>query len=360
MPRALTLKYGGILLAFVMAACAPHEQTAIAPPAPGTTTQQVWAVKFRPVQAALKGDRTAPRPDEMGFEQHAVSIPPDHVPGQIEWPRARPDARRDFVTLSNRDIADLPGFAAQVAAADTGGTGETVLFVHGYNTRHGEALYMTAQIAHDFALPSPSAVFSWPSSGISAGYLYDRDSVLISRDHLEQVILALSKPKGRKLVLIGHSMGNLLVMETLRQMEIAGTLDVENDISALILMAPDIDGELFYTQASRLRSLPEPSVIIAAKQDKALRLSAFLTGRSNRLGSQTDRSAVRDLPITVVDATDLGGRGPNHNIATSSPVAIAILRQLEDQRLPGKPGLPPLLDLGAMAQAAGLAPQTDR
>ncbi|MGC1495568.1 MAG: alpha/beta fold hydrolase [Sulfitobacter sp.] len=288
----------------------------------------------------------------MSFQKTIVSVPQAHQSGQIEWPKGKPDAATDFVTLSNQPYADMPTFVSQIAKHDQNNTQETMLFVHGFNVRHAEAVYQLAQISHDFEIPSQTVLFSWPSAGVPAGYLYDRDSILIARDQLENVIRALTRQSGRKVTLLGHSMGNLLIMETLRQIEIGGDFDVEKKIGALIMISPDIDGELFYTQASRLKQLPQPAIIIAARQDKALRLSALLTGRTNRLGSQTDRSSVRDLPFTVIDATDLGGRGPNHDIALTSPAAISVLKNLDQRLLPGENQLPPLIDLGGLVRNA--------
>lgn len=284
----------------------------------------------------------------MSFEKTTVSVPQSHQPGQIEWPKRIPDATTDFVSLATQPYANINIFASQITKSDINNTHEVLLFVHGFNVRHGEAVYQLAQISHDFEIPSQTMLFSWPSAGVPSGYLFDRDSVLIARDQLETVIRALTEKTGRKVILMGHSMGNLLIMETLRQIEISGNFDLRKKIAALIMVSPDIDGELFYTQASRLKQIPQPAIIIAARQDKALRLSALLTGRTNRLGSQTDRSAVRDLPITVVDATDLGGHGRNHDIALTSPAAISLLKKLDTRLLPGDTKLPPLLNLGGL------------
>lgn len=287
----------------------------------------------------------------MSFIKTTVSVPQTHQPGQIEWPKGKPDATTDFVTLSSQPTRNLSRFATQIAQADTRQTNETMLFVHGYNVRHGEAVYQLAQINYDFEIESPTVLFSWPSAGVSAGYLYDRDSALIARDQLEALIRALTRQPGHKVVLMGHSMGNLLIMETLRQIEIAGDFDTKAKIGGLIMVSPDIDGELFYTQASRLQEIPQPAIIIAARQDRALRLSALLTGRTNRLGSQTDLSAVRDLPFTVIDATRLGGRGVNHDIALTSPSAISVLKKLDDRLLPRDRELPPFLDLSRLVES---------
>ena len=178
-------------------------------------------------------------------------------------------------------------------------------------------------------------LFSWPSAGVTAGYVYDRDSALIARDHLESLLLELSKGN-RKIILAGHSMGSYLIMETLRQAALKRSFDIAAEIDALVLMAPDIDGELFRSQVGELGQLPDPFILMVAKQDRALRISSLLTGRRPRLGAQTDRSVVGDLPISVVDVSDFSdGSNFDHKIVTTSPEAIAIIRRLSKEAAPG-------------------------
>lgn len=318
-----------ILVALIgLIACAPRGEIGYAQPDAQSTVHDIWVAKFRATQPPSDGQRLPPRPDKMTFERYDVAVPPTHQTGQIEWPDGAPVARTDFVTVGSDTFGSPQQFARQVARADTARTGTTMLFVHGYNYTHGEAVYQMAQIAHDFDVPSPTVLFSWPSASTPQGYLYDRDSVLISRDQLEQVIISLTREPGRKIEILAHSMGSFLVMETLRQIEISGSVDIGQKIAGLFMVSPDIDGELFYTQASRIKTLPTNTAILAAEQDRALRLAALLTGRTNRLGSETDRKAVKDLPVIVIDTSDLSTGGSSHNVPFTSPDAIAILKRL--------------------------------
>lgn len=339
-----------LVLVFALMACAPRGTLQYGAQHPSATIQKIWVANFRSTEPPREGQRSAPRPTELGFQMNAVSVPATHKTGQVEWPKRRraPNAATDFVTISTQVFPGIGAFASNIARSDRSGTAESVLFVHGYNVTHGEAVYQLAQVAHDFEITSPAVLFSWPSAGSPAGYIYDRDSALIARDQLEQVIVALTRKHGRKLIIMGHSMGNLLIMETLRQIEISGSVDIGEKIDALFMVSPDIDGELFRTQATRLRELPDPSVILAADQDRALRLSAFLTGRTNRLGSQTDRTAVGDLPISVVDVSSVGNGGLGHSVALTSPAAIAIIKTLNRQTAPGDAKVAPLVDLAKL------------
>lgn len=322
---------------------------ALVPQTDADTVREVWTVNFRSDIQTTNRD-APPRPDQPRYQKLGVSIPPTHQPGQVEWPDETPDIETDFVTVEQIGFAGPDQFAAAVARADTSSHNETLLFVHGYNTRHDEAVYQAAQIAEDFDFPIPMALFSWPSAGVTAGYVYDRDSTLISRDLLEQTIIDLSRQSNRKIVLMGHSMGSQLVMETLRQIELKGSLDIALHINAVILMAPDVDGELFRSQVESINRLPSPFILMVAEQDRALRISSLLTGFRPRLGAQTDRTIVGDLPISVIDVSGLStGSNFDHKIATTSPAAISIIRALNQDTPPGEDNIAELVVLSNLA-----------
>ncbi|MEM9393444.1 MAG: alpha/beta hydrolase [Pseudomonadota bacterium] len=323
-------------LTLLLLGCGPRGTIEMGAPVPEASVQDVYVARFRQETGQVRnfGERRA---GDIVFERASVSIPPTHEIGQVEWPSGTPDARTDFVTVGGEIYPDLASFTRAIAAADRSGEGETVLHIHGYNTTHGEAVYGTAQVAHDLSVPVPMVVFSWPSAAQTKGYVYDRDSALISRDRLEELIVTLARYPGRDLFLTAHSMGGYLLMETLRQIELSGRLDLHREISGVTLLAPDIDTELFRKQAERIGRLPEPFVVIVAKQDRALRFSGGLTGRGVRLGSLTETEELAGLGVTLVDVGTLSdGRRFDHNIANTSPAAIAIFRKVNEISPPGE------------------------
>ena len=326
------------LLAFLFCvACSERGSLSFGTPVPDATLHDIWVANFRATDDPLEGQQSPPRPERIRYEKYRVSVPPTHTPGLISWPDGPPDASTDFVTVAQDSFPSAAAFHDAVVHAERtvwDRPGEIMVFVHGYNTNHAEALYLMTQVRHDFQIPVPTVLFSWPSAEVTAGYLYDRDSVLIARDHLEKVLVDISR--NNRIVLMGHSMGNLLIMETLRQIELTGSMNIQDRIGALFMISPDIDGELFYTQANRLSALPQPSVILAAEKDRALRLSAFLTGRTDRLGSDVDRRAVGDLPITVIDVSAFSDGELEHKVALQSPAAIAVLNDLTGDQLPSE------------------------
>ncbi|MEM8957252.1 MAG: alpha/beta hydrolase [Pseudomonadota bacterium] len=323
------------LALLLLAACAPRGVIEGAAPSPSATIRDVYVARFRQETGQVR-NFGARRPGMLSFGRVSVSIPPTHQTGRIEWPRGTPNAQTDFVTIGGETYPDMASFASAVAASDRSGQNETVIHVHGYNTTHGEAVYGTAQVAHDMDVPVPMVVFSWPSAAQVKGYVYDRDSALISRDMLEELIVAFASDPDRKLFLTAHSMGGYLLMETLRQIALSGRVDLNRRINGVALLAPDIDTELFREQVERIGDLPEPFLVVVAEQDRALRFSSGLTGRGVRLGSLTNPEELSGLGVTLVDVSALSdGRRFDHNIASTSPAAIAIFRKLNEITPPG-------------------------
>ena len=214
---------------------------------------------------------------------------------------------------------------------------ETLVFVHGYNNTLSESMYRLAQIQTDFDIRMPAVLFSWPSAGDARGYIYDRDSILYSRDDLEAVLDSLTARPGEKVFLLAHSLGSHLVMEVLRQAALRGDQTLLNRISGVVLMSPDIDPDLFRRQAEAIGKLPKPFMIFISRQDRALSLAGFLTGKKPRLGVIDAPKQVEGLDVTVVDFTELAdGEGLNHFVPVTSPAAITVLNGLIAQS--GKPG----------------------
>ncbi len=265
------------------------------------------------------------RNSEVRFARMDISIPATHQLGRIEWPGyATPDPEKHFVVQNQALYNGENQFLADLNRQEN--HQDVFLFVHGFNVNNAEAVYRLAQVAHDYQARLPVIAFSWPSAGSAQGYAYDRDSVMFSRDGLEELLTLLANRK-RRVYLIAHSMGSQLVMETLRQMSISGNKQGIEQLEAVVLISPDIDEDVFKQQARRINPLPKPFTLMVSQRDKALGLAAFLTGKPNRLGSIPSAESLDGLPISVIDLSDVeGGDGAGHATAFTSPEAIEQLR----------------------------------
>lgn len=266
------------------------------------------------------------RNPQLRYGRIDISIPPTHVPGQIEWPGNRPpDPKQHFIARSGTRYVNQYAFLKDIPRHEDG---TVVLFVHGFNVNNAESIYRLAQIAHDYETETPVISFSWPSAGDARGYVYDRDSVIFARDDLETLLVGLARDN-RKAVILAHSMGGQLVMETLRQMSISGKGDALRPIAGVALISPDIDEDVFLRQANRITPFPEPFMLMVSQRDRALGLAALITGKPSRLGSIEDPSRLDGLPIEIIDLSDIeGGDRAGHSTAFTAPAAIRLLQDL--------------------------------
>lgn len=337
-----------LILAMALAACTPR----------GTLTFDSAAAQVGDVEEIFLATTRKPDPatggflnersETMTFASFSVSVPPDRELGQITWPReGQPaDPATEFVTVGRAIYETDADFRSRLARAIRNEDGEVTIFVHGYNNNFAEGLYRVAQLSSDLDLPGLTVHYAWPSRARAFGYVADRDSALISRKGLVALIEEVERAGARRVVLLAHSMGAQLMMESLMQISLAGRRDVMDRIGGIVLISPDIDVEVFRSQARSIGNLPQPFIIFTSATDPVLRLSARLTGQRDRLGTLTDLSRVEDLEVTVVDSTAFA-TGSGHFNAAESPALIRILDRMADveqafgRDAAGRPGLLP-------------------
>jgi esterase/lipase superfamily enzyme/Flp pilus assembly protein TadD len=162
--------------------------------------------------------------------------------------------------------------------------GKALIFLHGFNTSFSNALVRAAQIAYDLEFDGPVFVFSWPSKGGETtwdhvknvfNYTPDRTSAANARipfaQFLKQVLL-LSEP--RKTVVIAHSMGNRLLLETLRDAARTPLDGIAPNIGDIIFAAPDVPRSEFKTFMTELRDIGAVKTLYAVRTDRALKASS--------------------------------------------------------------------------------------
>ena len=316
-----------ICLSFAtLAGCAGGPKQFVSPNAQtgAADTQRIYLATDRVLAPDLSGTTT--RGGALSFAQYDITIPPDHQPGEVEFSATNPDPNTSFTVLDRRPVqslSDLAGYARGASGPLGRPIDSPVVFVHGFNTSMQDAVYRHAQIAHDYGLKGPQVTFAWPSIERPVGYVRDKDSILIARDHLEELLVELTR-ENPNVFIFGHSMGTQLVVETLRQLSITGQKDVLRRIGGVILISPDIDMDLFEAQHERIDPLPKPFVVMTSQHDYALRFSSLLTAQPERVGSAKDHARLAALDLLVLDLSGLPN-ARNHFLAATSPVVIEIV-----------------------------------
>lgn len=266
----------------------------------------------------------------LTYARFIVSVPPDHLPGAVEVAGRVPDPATDFVTRDRQILGSSAAFQRDVSRAlrqSPDARGEVIVFVHGFNNTLGDGIYRLAQMVNDMGTTGVPTHFSWPSAANPLGYVRDRDSALASRAAFITMLDDIARSGARRIVIVAHSMGSFLTLESLVWMAKSGGHPGFNRIGGVILLSPDIDVDLFQAQAAEIGTLPQPFVIFTNARDRALNLSARLTGEQNRLGTLTSPDDVANLEVTLIDVTALDDVGSSHLAAVSSPTMLRVLSQ---------------------------------
>ncbi len=318
------------LMMFLLVACVERGAIKIVPEARGMgEVATVFIGTTRGFDAADAGPFGKTRQPVLRYVRVDVSIPLVRKPGELNWPPKNrvADPLKQFVALDQQIYDDAPDFRKDLGralAARPTGERDAIIFIHGFNNTFAEGTYRLAQLGHDLKIGAVLVHYSWPSRGNALGYVYDRDSALFARDGLEELIDQVTKAGARHVTIVAHSMGAAVAMETLRQMRIGGKDATLSRINGVVLMSPDIDVDVFREAAHRVGKLPQPFLIFTSKKDRALALSARLTGQHDRVGNLADPAELGDLKVTLIDTTAFS-TGAGHFNVGNSPALLSIL-----------------------------------
>jgi len=219
---------------------------------------------------------------------------------------AQQNAARDFATVSaDQDI---------------------MLYVHGYRETFESAARSTLHLAQDIKFSGQIGLFAWPSSGSTLDYGYDRESALWSRLYFKEFLENLGQLKEvGDIHIVAHSMGTLLTLETLKDIQIDKNSAALSRIGAIVLASPDVDLDIFQQAVENLGKEAEKITVITAENDRALALSSILSG--GKRAGMVDRERLEKLGVRVADASEFGGRGFNHDLFLSNRDVVQVVRR---------------------------------
>lgn len=323
-----------LLLTLLVAACAGPQAhdllrpTSIAAPAGSiAATHEIFFATTRKQAAVPAQVYAGQRSDGIALGRISVSVPAIHKTGAVERPKGKVANPAKYFTAS--DLITYPGDDAFMAALRkdlAAHDGRALVFVHGYNNLFDDAVYRITQIVHDAGYDGTPILFSWASGGSTVDYVYDRDSVMSARDRLEKTLRMVTKAGARRVDIIAHSMGNLLTVETLRQMAMVGDRDLDGRLGDVILASPDIDVDVFKATMERYGKPKRPFVVMLSRDDRALTISQIIAGDRPRLGGYDDTEAIAKLGLLVVDLTDVSaGDRLNHAKFADNPVMVKLI-----------------------------------
>jgi esterase/lipase superfamily enzyme len=233
---------------------------------------------------------------------------------------------------------------------------QALVFVHGYNNLFDDALYRTAQIAYDLKYDGAPFLYSWPSGAGIAGYPYDSNSAQQAEQYFSQFLQMVLKETGAKNVsIIAHSMGNQLLLQTLRNLDRSNP-EVAR-INQIILAAPDVDRDGFQFLAGQIRGIGQGITMYASSNDVALGISRRFAGGVPRAGDVP--AGLGPIVVSGIDTIDVSALSTEYLSLNHSSYAekTGLLKDIE---LVLRTGVrPPEIRLPVLLRIKGTAGQGD-
>ena len=203
------------------------------------------------------------------------------------------------------------------------------VFVHGYNVGFDDALKRTAQIAHDLNFDGPAFLFSWPSRGRFMSYGYDQESAgLAVNDFIDFLDKVVIETKPKKIHLIAHSMGNMVLLPALEKINFSREMSARLPVGEIVLASPDVDKDRFAQMVRSIKGLKSTMTLYASTADRALWASRVLRDFVPRAGGGDEPVIVPG--VDTIDATDAGAGffALNHDVYAASPVIVTDMRRI--------------------------------
>jgi hypothetical protein len=249
------------------------------------------------------------RDTKLNLGTCSVSIPKSHRLAKIERPNWFAERlfgetpEKHFTILDSKILTQAQFVKLLKKRFAESSEDDSLLFIHGYNVKFNDAIFRTAQLGYDLNFQGVVTAFSWPSCGALEGYVADSENVRYSTPYLVdyiKLLLGCSK----RLHIIAHSMGNVVLCEALKQLheEKFGLLGAINQI---ILAAPDIDKDVFIQQIMPAIKRVPNITLYASDKDKALLVSKKIRAGYRRLGEGGNNILIAE-GLDSIDASDVG------------------------------------------------------
>ena len=237
-------------------------------------------------------------------------------------------------------VKEMPAaqFWEDVTVSNGQNKGNIVVYVHGYNIGFEKSCRRASIFQRNLNLHDRLILFSWPADGNVLNYTLDEADLTWSIYPLEQLLSKLVRRFGAgRIDVVGHSLGGRGVVNALSRMARHGPAPLINE---LVLIAPDMDSEIFGQLLPEIRPLIRRITLYASENDHALRLSREVHGYP-RLGEGGELLSV--FPgMETIDISGLRTRVPSgHIYHLFNPKVGNDIMRLLDEGTPAaeRPGL---------------------
>lgn len=241
----------------------------------------------------------------------SVSVPRDHAVGALNTTDSRFPDRHVFYRIGNFQEHEEQEWVQRLK---NNPSDEILVFVHGFNVRFDEAVLRASQLKYDIKFQGPVVLYSWPAGG-EGGFLggvrmlptynANKENANQSVDNFQGLFESLVETN-KRIHLIVHSMGHVVVLPALNQMSQRGKI-----IEELVLNAPDYRFDDFRIISPNLIRASRRVTMYCSPSDNALVISQRVN-RDTRAGMCGRVPGIDIINVREVDSPVLGIGGLGH------------------------------------------------
>lgn len=205
-----------------------------------------------------------------------------------------PDERVKLTEVNEIPIASLFN---EISAFSKHDNGNNVVYIHGYSIDFERSCKRSAIFQRALGLDDRLLLFSWPADGNMLKYTWDESDLVWSVTYFTSILDEIVKrAEKRKVDVVAHSLGARGAVQALVRMAYRKT--AEPIINELILIAPDIDTEIFRQELPLLQKAVNRITVYVSHNDKPLKLSHEVHGYP-RLGMAGEHLTIMEGVETI-------------------------------------------------------------
>ena len=240
-----------------------------------------------------------------------------------------PDEKIEINDISESSIDKLLYEIETFARKDDG---NIVVYIHGYNIDFEKGCRHSAVLQRSLGLHDRLLLFSWPADGNMLKYTWDEADLVWSVPYMADFFEDLVSNSGYgRTDIVAHSLGASGAVQALTRL--AYQKHDRPLLGELVLIAPDIDADIFRHDLPLLKRVVNRITIYVSENDKALKLSREVHGYP-RLGEAGDAltvfEGVETIDISLLSLQRLSG----HVYHLSNKVVIEDLELLLHSKSP--------------------------
>lgn len=260
-----------------------------------------------------------------------VNVPRNHGTGDLTFTKDHRESSNDNFKILGQKELNLAMLIDYLKKSKR----SPLIFVHGFNVKHEEAVLRASQITYDLKYQGPVVLFSWPA-GAGDGFMDDKfiqrtytTNLKSAQNNVGLFKLFVSKLIENHIVpnIVVHSMGHQVALPALFALGKDGQMQPTNKgmpLGEIILNAPDFDADLFVKNVDVIKKLSRRVTLYCSYNDKAMFASETLNS-SKRLGGCTFMDDVDSINVSLIDNSTFS---LNHGYYASRPILTDVFQVL--------------------------------